>query len=487
MKKRLIIIISLIAALVLIGGTYFVLQHNLGDNGEPEEEKTLSIGINGYDEYDIANDVKKMTIDNFYGKFSFTPDPAVDGINDKSWFLDDLGGIKSDVFAVNDIALGFYTITATQKLEVSAEEYATYGFDEPELEVTLEFNDGQVYTYTFGGSVGISDTENDYYCYLMRSGDDAVYLVESYFYDKALISLKDVMVTQLYVQLENNTVIHELTFSGSAGESLKLKNDEDNFLSYHIVEPYAREADANAMNSLLGELDVINTDVTIEVAGTKDMPILESALQMYGLDNPARILNFKYTIETTASDGITKTITEGEHTLKMGIVYDNVVYTMVDDMNAIFAVPFVLLDSVYGASFDSIAVRNIYTEKLISIEELKFDTTFKTFDYKIKAATEVTSATLNDKSIDVSVLKSLYNKLASIAYSERSTDKPTAAPYMTITIKLTTGQTDVIQFTEYNSRRYFVTINGVGDLLVSYELVDDLLETLKTTDKTSLG
>ncbi len=489
MKKRLLIIILSAVAVLIVGGSILLQQH-FNDSDKPEEGKTISIGISGYDEYNIAHDVKKMTIHNAYGTFSFTPDPTVDGIEDKSWFLDDLDGMKSSYFAVNDIALAYYTITASTALTVSAEDYTTYGFDVPELEVTIEFNDGNVYTYSFGTSVGLSDFESDYYCYVMRSGDDTVYLVESYFYEKAFISLKDVMKTELYPQLESNATIYELTLSGAQGDSMKIKSYEDNFMAYYFVEPYTRDTDRIAMSNLLNQIDIIDTGVVIEAAGTKDMPILENALHMYGLDDPARVLNFKYTVENTetAEDGTILTVKEqGEHTLRLGIVYDNLVYVMADDLNAIFSVPYSLLSAVYEASFDSLAARNIYAEKLISIEEMKFDTAFKTFHYKITATTEVNSVTLNGKSIDVSAVKSLYSKFASMTYSERTDKKQTAEPYITITVKLTTGKTDVIKFTEFNARRYYVTINGQGDLLVSYELVDELLEALKTTDKTPLG
>ena len=244
------------------------------------------------------------------------------------------------------------------------------------------------------------------------------------------------------------------------------------------------------MNEVLGELDIIKDSVTVQLAGTKDTPILEGTLRLYGLDNPSRILNFKYTVDTSkiGEDGsAVQSYEDGEHTIKMGVIYDDKIYVMVDDVNAIYLVPFSLLDSVYGASFDSLAIRNIYTEKLINIEEIVFDTSFKTFDYMLTSSTQVNSAKLNGKTIDVSAVKSLYTTFASIIYSERTNDKPTAAPYMTITIKRTTGVTDVIRITEFNSRRYYVTINGEGDLLVSYELIDELLEALKATDKTSLG
>ncbi len=487
MKKSVIAVIALVLVAALSIGAYVILSK--GMNGDNEEEKTYSIGIEGYNEYDVATDVKKMTIKNLLGTFSFTPDPTVNGIDDKSWFLDDLGGIKSDAFAVNDIALAFYTVTSNKKLDVTPEELTNYGFDEPEMVVTIEYNDGKIITYSFGTSVGISSSESDYLSYLRRSGDDAVYLVENYYYDKAFISLKDVMKTELYPQLENDVVIRELTFSGTQGDAIKIQQVGD-YLDYTIVSPYNRGVDSIALSNLLDELDIIKDSVTVELAGAKDTPILEGTLRLYGLDNPARILNFKYTIDTASigEDGTPVEIHEkGEHTIKMGIIYDNQIYVMVDDINAIYLVPYSLLDSVYETSFDSLAVRNIYTEKLINIEEIKFDTSFKTFDYEITSSTEVNSAKLNGKSIDVSTIKSLYSSFAAIVYSERTTDKPTGDPYMTITVKRATGAVDVIRFTPYNSRRYFATINGQGDLLVSYELVDALLETLKATDKTSLG
>lgn len=490
MKKSIIIVVALVLALVLAGSAYIILSQRDNNNGDTVIDQTISIGISGYNEYNVANDIKKMTINNLYGTFSFTPDPTVNGIDDKSWFLDDLDGVKSDAYAVNDIALGFYSVIATKKLAVAPADLTTYGFDDPELTVTIEFNDGTVFSYSFGGSVGLSDSESDYYCYMMRSGDDAVYLIENYFYDIAFISLKDVMQTSLYTQLEDDVVIQELNFSGSQGDTLKIQNNEDNYLDYSIVEPYNRDVDSTAISDLLGELDIIDEDVTVEIAGTKDMQISDYTLHMYGLDDPARILNFKYTIENTeiGEDGsVSQTYDEGQHTIKMGIVYDNTVYVMVDDVNAIYAVPYSLLGAVYEASFDSLAERNIYTEKLINIDEIIFDTDFKTFDYKLTSSTEVTGVTLNGKSIDVSAIKSLYTTFASIAYSERSENPPTAEPYMTITIKLNTGVTDVIRFTEYNSRRYYVTINGEGDLLISYELVDELMDVLKETDKTALG
>lgn len=490
MKKPIATIVILAVMLLLAGGTYYFLQRENSGSEVTEESRTYSIGISGYNEYNIANDIKKMTINNLYGTFTFTPDPTVDAIEDKSWFLNDMDNVKSDAYAVNDIALAFYTVTASKKLEVPASELATYGFDKPELTVTMEFSDGNVYTFSFGASVALTNSESDYLCYLMRSGDDAVYLVENYYYDKAFVSLKDVMKTELYPQLEKGMIIQELTFGGTAGEALKIKNNQENYLDYQIAEPFARGADSAAISNVLGQLDVIKDDVTVEIAGTKDTPILEGTLRMYGLDNPARVLNFKYTIENTAigSDGKpVTTLDDGEHTLRMGIIYDNKIYVMIDDVNAIYAVPYSALSAVYEASFDSLAVRNIYTEKLINIEEIKFDTSFKTFDYKLVSSTEVNSVTLNGKSIDVSAVKSLYTTFAAIAYSERTGDKPTAAPYMTITIKLTTGTTDVIRFTEYSSRKYFVSVNGQGDMLISYELVDELMDALKATDKTSLG
>ncbi|HNX14966.1 MAG TPA: DUF4340 domain-containing protein [Oscillospiraceae bacterium] len=489
-KKPILTVVLLAAVLILAGGGYYLLQRDANGTGVKTEEKTFSIGVSGYDQYNVANDIKKMTIQNGYGTFTFTPDPTVDGVEDKSWFLNDLDNVKSDAYAVNDIALAFYTVTASKRLEVPAAELANYGFDKPELTVTLDFADGSVITYSFGTSVALTNSESDYLSYVMRSGDDSVYLVENYYYEKAFISLKDVMKTELYPQLEDGVIIQELTFGGTGGDALKILNNTENYVDYRITEPFERTVDSTAISALMGELDIIKDDVTVEIAGTKSMPLSPDTLAMYGLQTPVRTLNFKYTVESTTvgSDGKPVTTkTDGQHTLRLGIVYGNCVYVTVDDVNAIYSVPYSALSAVYEASFDSLADRNIYTEKLINIDEIKFDTSFKTFDYKLVNSTEVNSVTLNGKSIDVSAIKSLYTTFASMAYSERVTDKPSAAPYMTVTVKLTTGGTDVIQIIPYNSRKYFVTVNGQGNMLISYELADDLMNALKATDKTSLG
>ena len=209
---------------------------------------------------------------------------------------------------------------------------------------------------------------------------------------------------------------------------------------------------------------------------------------MYGLDKTSRAITFTYHWDETVTDeegNETQVRRDGTHQIRVGIVYDNLAYCLVDDKPVVYRVAFANVNDWYDATAEDVANRNIYTKRVVTIKTITFETTFKTFKYELDSTTTLNAVKLNGKSIDVATFQALYTQFASFVYSERNT-APGNTAEMTVRVELLDGTTDVIKFVPYNSRRYEAIVNGDGGVLISYELVDAMLESLKNSDKGSL-
>ncbi len=485
-KKQLTLIVCLVVAAALSLTGYLVVRGALSTDDTGVEVEAVNLAITGHAKDDRLTEITTMTLDNSYGVWSFSPDPTENGVDSACWYIHNLHDARSDKNAVDDIAQAFYAdINPVSVLEVPTAELGSYGLADPAATVTFEFDNGDVIRYSFGIPLSLADDNGGYY--MMRTGDDTVYLVESYYYEKANSSLESTVELQLTEDIDTSYTITDLRLWGSEmSEEIDLQYNEKTGKTV-MVKPVQRGTDSYALSLLLTSMSGLEAS---SVLSAYSDAVPESVLAQTGFNNVKRAITLTYYIDENVTDeegnvtGTNRVTTTVE--LRVGLVYGGSAFVMKDDVPIIYLVPESYISEWYTATVDELADRLIYVANIITVDEITFDTSFKTFDYDVTATTSLTDVTLNGKEIDIATFQNVYLQFIGIAYIERTSNAPSGTAEMRITVKLTDGTVDTVEFIKANSRRYWAVVNGQSGILVSYDTVESLLSTLKASDKGTL-
>ena len=85
----------------------------------------------------------------------------------------------------------------------------------------------------------------------------------------------------------------------------------------------------------------------------------------------------------------------------------------------------------------------------------------------------------NAEQIDVESFQTIYRNLILVSasdYLDENENVPNGKSVLTIKCENTDKSVEEIKFIKYNERYYSYTINGIGDSLIKYSTVDDLIK-----------
>lgn len=176
MKKQKRQFIILCVVLVAFCGTFFGLKafNKHQEEKEAQKEEDEKIKLTGMS----ADKITEFSYRNNSEEITFVKE-------DDTWYYQADKSVSIKQTSITSMLSNVGTITAGQKLE-APENISEYGFDEPQNVIRLKGTDQEL-TIT----IGMYNSMTSQY-YLMVSGDDSVYLVDSTIYTAFQKSVADV-------------------------------------------------------------------------------------------------------------------------------------------------------------------------------------------------------------------------------------------------------------------------------------------------------
>lgn len=320
-KKRIITVIaSIMAVMVLVGGTLAVIKFIPEMKEEDNSSNVNSITVIDFDksEYDT------LTVKNQNGEFVFLPKTDSES-NGLKWYLKDLAEDKISASKTDNIISSASSISAS--FEITKKTYDECGFNSPIAEVTVKSKELGDFFLLLGDK-----SPDNFGRYLYCSVDEKIYLVSENVADSFVFTALDLAstdaVSPISVNTENEKYVNEngtlisfdkLVISGSRFKQpiTIVPNDQDVGFTYKTLSPISRYADDTKVSSLFGAFSS-----GISVSGVYSFDTDTVAQKQLGLDNADMVLeitvggeSFTYRF-TLQDDGFYALFGNGMNTIK---------------------------------------------------------------------------------------------------------------------------------------------------------------------------
>jgi len=323
--------------------------------------------------------------------------------------------------------------------------------------------------------------------YVTVTGDSNVYVVSesnmSYF-DGSYHEMVGVLIND-YIMHDEGTAdyyddgalarIDKLVLGGSCRKKtirVETPPDDLSIIPFVVTEPVFRAGDEEAISEIMNVASAGLSNYGSYVIGyTKE------DYTKYGLDKPLSTLEIvigTYRVNLTfgpvQEDGCYPCVKEGS----------DIIYKVLKEGNE--WVEYVDTDLYYDTLFleyvSGVSTLEIKTDKKDVKFELVRENPEEKSKYTIKCEQAQKGATIEAKQFNF-----YYGRILNLATEEFTEEPaPTGDAYMTITVNYTdkSRSADVIRLYKHSARRYFYTLNGQGNSLISKSSVDDLYTTLDT-------
>lgn len=309
----LVVLAIFVVAFIFLKGS----QDKLGDTGETVSP-TVTSSIDEVKLVDIARDkINKIILKREGGNIALAlEEREIEKLNQKEdgttekvkekvkvWIN---SSFDVDNAAVDDISLAADTATTKRLIEENPKDETIYGLDKA-LVTTFVSIDGK----EVGLEIGDKTPTQDSY-YVRKSGNPAVYTIDSYKGDTLRYSKFDIINKNLYGS-EVLTPDDITTLAFTKGNE-KLFDAKLNDSTWHIGYPLERKADTQELFKFLNWLTSLRVSTYVH-----ENPV---DLKPYGLDNPSYI--FDYTL-----GGKT-------YSLKLGVQKDSQYYAQMESSPLVF-------------------------------------------------------------------------------------------------------------------------------------------------------
>lgn len=514
----------IVAAAVVLTGSMFALKFAWpveDENTQQTEQEDTSVNLTAQanvalkdmknvDKNAISN-ISKISVQNT-DKFEIVPDKKIESTDDDGnksesvqYKMVGYEDIPQDYTKISNFAESMLDVTAENKLEGNWSD-KDCGLDKPAAVVTVTMADKSGFDLKVGAKV--PDGKNNYYVKCSLKKDD-IYIISSDFYDSVTSNVLSYVDTQMIQALEasgdddsyfNESKLvkyDEIQIGGthiSNPITLTYQNSSVESLTFRITEPVSTYASDSSISTLL-------TPLSSGMTASNTAMIRPSAadLKKAGLDKP--YFTVKYTVK-----GKTYSLKFS----KQNAMTDGYYCCMVDDVPVVYEI----MNSMYTFvewTLTNIRSSILYSRNIETIDTMTYTVDGKSTEYTIKydkvKDEETTTAEQSDNSsqtttaasenyqvsvysnsaeLDAPSFQTLYSHLILVSptdYLKVGEKIPTGEPVLTVTCKNHDGTTDVMKFVKYNSRYYSYTINGIGDSLVRYDTVDNLIDEIHRYQK----
>lgn len=524
-KKRVITCIVAVVLCAAIAGSAFLINKLI-----PNDEPTPSINSSAVDlsikllEYnkivkpsfveidgkqvEIDNNIKSVSIYNYYENYSFSPYYELNKEEDKKtsssstssqskkylydtkWQVNGIDRKLTKSGVIENHIVDCLNVTAFREMENTfdtlEEYYKYYGIDESTRGFTVEFTDGTEDLVIIVGSQLPSKDAN----YVTVSGDEKVYAVKSDFiknYDYLPVDFANMQIIDKIKQDDKNKPYFNengdlarfdyITISGKIFGDDKIRFEMSDsasadFMPYMMISPYRRPAGEEYVGSLLAL-----ADDGLEASSLYTYKGTEENIKACALDDPACVIEFK------AGDyhfkiSIGGMIQEGSTALSV----------MADDRPQIFSIDashFDFITTEYEKMFNqNFIMENIYTLEAIEFEDSEGKYKYSLTHTPVAGAEDAYDTTVKKGNVEVDSqsFKYLYQRVLMLSLLDFTTEEEPAKPILKVTFKHIGDYKDkVLEITKspHDDYHCIVWVDGtpLGEVLKTS--VDDCLDNLK--------
>ncbi len=258
-----------------------------------------------------SSDVKTMQVIRAGDTLNFSRDPQL-----LTWVLDEHEELDLVQTVLDDLATNLAYAMGQQLVSEDGADLAEYGLDDPQMELSATFNDGDSVTYLVG------DMAPDGKGYYVKRSDDP-----------RIIRVSDAVGRSYIVTLERLHPIPTFNVDTTNIKSVQVwlgdeqilgmrdmeSGNEATLLSWKIDYPYVTDVDGEKLTEYVESISAISIFETIDLSPEN--------LADYGLDKPLRTLSY------TTDDGSETTLYVGDPIEETGYSYvlvegDPVVYSV---------------------------------------------------------------------------------------------------------------------------------------------------------------
>jgi len=376
------------------------------------------------------------------------------------------------VLTADDIDLGTLSFDSEKVVE---NENDIYGFLNPYSVLVIK-GDGIDKTIVVGNTAPDKSGR-----YVSVTGDSNVYVVSeskmSYF-DGSYNDMVGLLVNDYIMEGEGTAdyysegalaKIDKVVLGGTCRpKTVRIETPPDDLsvIPFVVTEPVFRAGDEEAISTIM---NVATTGLTND--GAYKLGYTNEDLVKYGLDDPLSTLEIvvgTYRVNLSfgalQEDGYYPCIKEGSNIIYKIFAEDNQ-WIEYKDTDLYYESLFL----EYISGIDTIGVK---AEDKDVLFQLVRDNPEEKSKYTIKCEQAKKGVTIDSKQLNF-----YYGRILGLA-TEEFTDSPTPTgdAYMTITINYTdkSRSADVIRLYKHSTRRYYYTLNGQGNSLISANSVKDL-------------
>lgn len=428
MKKQTSLLLIAVLVLGLLGGAYLWLRAK--SEAEPPKEEVPEIQWQTV--FEEAAEAIKITVTNKKESYSFIKEET-------EWVLSAAPGARLKKANIEALASAAATVRASDVF-APIEALSSYGLENPSL-LEVSFANGDALKLQLGD---------------MTAGEGGYYALIN---DKTDIYVLD---TELGDMLWHNALYYRettmLNVSQNSLQSMKVLMDGGNVF---CVEPVP-ENEKGIRFSMWEIVSPVRVAVNDTVFTQKVIAALNPITASDFVDNPGAMEDYgigeKY---VEASDGKTTVrLYFGDRTEKGVYVWDGISPYLAIVKNF----PFDTLD------YREVMDMHVMLEFMEDVEAIEVD--FGTTAYSLAAKDG--SFTLDGTPIDESVYKNLYQKIASLQYSDGPTgENGSLERKLSITMTMKDGSTRYAHFYDYSAMKYYVETEGLSGCLIEKKIVDN--------------
>ena len=486
-KRNAITIVSLLLALAALIGVYvwFGNYKTASDNAEVTDSTIdlVAVDTTQISSLHYVKDDADLTLVRKEGAWISEEDPERPMNQDYVQKMED---------AIADIK-------AERIIMEKPDNLADYGLKEPTAYLQATMADGTAVTVQIGAVAG----DNDGY-YGLVNDDGIVYLLPS---DTGVaLKYNDTQMTAVAKDPSITAAnINHISIENRDGEDYELKNTDDNKLdnsgsnlySWEILKPYGEgyTADSTKITDVQSNYTSFSYQSCVDYKGEE--------LSKYGLEDPVAIIALKYTVERTeklekaetdpdTGEEITEKTYQDPYEYKVyvgNLDEEGNYYVRVDGSNSVYTIAADTIDKMIKIDVFSLMNPYVLIPAIDNVDQIvmKCGETTDTMDIKYTTSTNdngedesVATYYYNDKKVDETAFKSLYQSMVSITYDNEITQdvkEESVTPYMTISYHIVgdNEQTVTASFLPYNDSFYIIKKADGAHFFADKRAVDSMV------------
>lgn len=483
MKKKLIIIISVVAVLIVSAvAVYFISMLSDTPSPEAEQEENEARTVVYSDDATLFN---SLTVENEHGSYTLVRDGDSIVIEGR----EQIPLLSASSTSMFETFADVYVVRT-----ISEDSTEGFGFDSPSAVLTVKKADGSEKTM-YIGDIAANTEGCRYMCF---AGESAVYLMdadrsERYLADKSLLYSKTVSKYFTSDEMVSISIVRP------DGEEILLRpsNEEEsgdmNFISgYTMEKPFLFGADSDIVTSLCETLAALPSASVVEDDVTEEM------LDEYGISNGTTVTvvaNYDTTSMTLDSGDVNPYYDPGNEdgfvtlttVYRIGGTRENLIYFTYDDIPIIYSLTKSDMDFINTETYQY-CQRLVNIAYLTDLSGLSVDTCDgNIYDFVITSEADgegnidVSSVTLDYAAVDTDNFKSFYQNIVSVSHSDIGTKPEDSDCVLRLTYEFTSGERDIVEFWSFpdDSRKTFMTIDGEGRFVVLMTKVDKIKNDLQ--------